>query len=58
MDFGIGVQNIKKAVEELKRLGIEMHSDIQTLDVGTSEFKYLYFKDPDDQYVSIVETSY
>jgi hypothetical protein len=58
MDFGIGVQNIKKAVEELKRLGIEMHSDIQVLDVGNSEFKYLYFKDPDDQYVSIVETSY
>jgi hypothetical protein len=45
-------------VEELKRLGIEMHSDIQVLDVGNSEFKYLYFKDPDDQYVSIVETSY
>jgi hypothetical protein len=58
MDFGIGVQNIKKAVEELRRLGIEMHSDIQVLDVGNSEFKYLYFKDPDDQYVSIVETSY
>jgi len=58
MDFGIGVQNIKKAVEELKRLGIEMHSDIQVLDVGNAEFKYFYFKDPDDQYVSIVETSY
>jgi hypothetical protein len=58
MDFGIGVQNIKKAVAELQRLGIEMHSDIQTLDVGVSEFKYVYFKDPDDQYVSIVESSY
>jgi catechol 2,3-dioxygenase-like lactoylglutathione lyase family enzyme len=58
MDFGIGVQNIKKAVSEFQKLGIEMHSEIQVLDVGNSEFKYVYFKDPDDQYVSIVETSY
>ena len=58
MDFGIGVQNINKAVTELQKLGIEMHSEVQTLDVGVSEFKYVYFKDPDDQYVSIVETSY
>lgn len=58
MDFGIGVQNINKAVAELKRLGIETHSDIQVLDVGVSEFKYVYFKDPDDQYVCIVENSY
>ena len=58
MDFGIGVQNIKKGVAELQRLGIEMHSDIQTLDVGNSEYKYVYFKDPDDQYVCLVESSY
>jgi hypothetical protein len=58
MDFGIGVQNIKKAVETLKQLGIETHSEIQTLDVGKSEFKYVYFKDPDDQYVSLVESTY
>ena len=58
MDFGIGVPSIKKGVEFLKKIGVEMHSDIQTLDVGESEFKYIYFKDPDDQYVSLVETSY
>jgi catechol 2,3-dioxygenase-like lactoylglutathione lyase family enzyme len=58
MDFGIGVPNIRKGVEFLKSMGIEMYSDIQTLDVGASEFKYLYFKDPDDQYVSLVESSY
>jgi catechol 2,3-dioxygenase-like lactoylglutathione lyase family enzyme len=58
MDFGIGVPNIKKGVQFLKKIGVEMHSDIQTLDVGDSEFKYVYFKDPDDQYVSLVETSY
>jgi hypothetical protein len=58
MDFGIGVQNIKKAVETLKSLGIETHSDIQVLDVGNTEFKYVYFKDPDDQYVSLVESNY
>ena len=58
MDFGIGVQNIKKAVETLKLLGIETHSEIQTLDVGKSEFKFVYFKDPDDQYVSLVESTY
>lgn len=58
MDFGVGVQNIKKAVMELSRLGIEMHSDIQVLDVGVSEFKYVYFKDPDNQYVCLTENSY
>jgi hypothetical protein len=58
MDFGIGVQNIKKAVATLKELGIETHSDIQVLDVGNTEFKYVYFKDPDDQYVSLVESNY
>lgn len=58
MDFGIGVQNIKKAVATLKSLGIETHSDIQVLDVGNTEFKYVYFKDPDDQYVSLVESNY
>ena len=58
MDFGIGVQNIEKAVKFLKLKGIATHSDIQVLDVGVSEFKYVYFKDPDDQYVSLVETSY
>jgi len=58
MDFGVGVQNIKKAVMELNRLGIEMHSDIQVLDVGVSEFKYVYFKDPDNQYVCLTENSY
>lgn len=58
MDFGIGVPNIKRACEKLKTLGIEMHSEPQSIDVGTAEFKYVYFKDPDDQYVSLVETSY
>lgn len=43
---------------ELSRLGIEMHSDIQVLDVGVSEFKYVYFKDPDNQYVCLTENSY
>jgi len=45
-------------VDLLKQLGIETHSEIQTLDVGKSEFKYVYFKDPDDQYVSLVESTY
>lgn len=58
MDFGIGVPNLKRACEKLKALGIEMHSEPQSIDVGTAEFKYVYFKDPDDQYVSLVETSY
>ena len=58
MDFGIGVPNLKRACEKLKALGIEMHSEPQSIDVGRAEFKYVYFKDPDDQYVSLVETSY
>jgi catechol 2,3-dioxygenase-like lactoylglutathione lyase family enzyme len=58
MEFGVGVTNINRAVLELKRLGIEMHTDPQTLDVGSGEFKYVYFKDPDDQYVYLVESAY
>lgn len=58
MEFGIGVTNLQRACDKLKSLGIEMHSDPQSLDVGTGLYKYVYFKDPDDQYVSLVETSY
>jgi len=58
MEFGIGVTNLRRACDKLKSLGIEMHSDPQSLDVGTGSYKYVYFKDPDNQYVSLVETSY
>ena len=58
MDFGIGVTNIKQAISTFRTLGIEQHSDIQTIDVGTGEWKYVYFKDPDDQYVCITEPTY
>jgi catechol 2,3-dioxygenase-like lactoylglutathione lyase family enzyme len=58
MDFGIGVTNLAKACDELARLGIEMHTEPQCLDVGTGELKYVYFRDPDDQYVCLVEAAY
>lgn len=58
MDFGIGVTNMRRAVERLGELGIATHSDPQTIDVGTGELTYVYFRDPDDQYVCLVEAAY
>ena len=45
-------------IEGCEHLMQSTEVQIQVLDVGNTEFKYVYFKDPDDQYVSIVETSY
>ena len=36
----------------------ELRTEPQCLDVGTGELKYVYFRDPDDQYVCLVEAAY
>ena len=55
MEFAIGVRDIDAAVAYLQEQGIEIYSDPQVIDVGTSEFKYVYFKDPDGQFVCLTE---
>lgn len=55
MEFSVGVKDINLAVEHLMSHGIETHSEPQVIDVGPCEFKYVYFKDPDEQFVCLTE---
>jgi catechol 2,3-dioxygenase-like lactoylglutathione lyase family enzyme len=56
-EFAIGVGNLERGLARLGELGVT-HDDAVTLDVGTGEWRYAYFRDPDDLYVSLVETRY
>jgi catechol 2,3-dioxygenase-like lactoylglutathione lyase family enzyme len=58
MEFAIGVTNLDQAYEQLSASGLEFRGDIQTVDVGTGEWRYAYFTDPDGLYVSLVEPRY
>lgn len=58
MDFGIGVTSLEWAKHEFARLGIEPYSDIQALETDSGVFRYLYFRDPDEQYVCVTEPVY
>jgi catechol 2,3-dioxygenase-like lactoylglutathione lyase family enzyme len=57
-EFAIGVGNLERGVERLRELGVELKGEPVTLDVGTGEWRYAYFRDPDDLYVSLVEPRY
>lgn len=58
MEFAIGVTNLEKACSELRGVGVRLLSDIHRVDVGTGEWGYAYFEDPDGLYVSLVEPRY
>jgi hypothetical protein len=58
MDFGIRVANIDAAVARLASDGIELHSRPQSLDVGSGEWRYVYFAEPDGNFVQLVEPRY
>jgi catechol 2,3-dioxygenase-like lactoylglutathione lyase family enzyme len=58
MEFAVGVANIDRACSELGQAGITFYSEPQTLDVGTGEWRYAYFQDPDGLAVSLVEARY
>jgi catechol 2,3-dioxygenase-like lactoylglutathione lyase family enzyme len=58
MEFAIGVTNLDQACGQLRSSGLEFRSDPQTVDVGTGEWRYAYFTDPDGLYVSLVEPRY
>jgi catechol 2,3-dioxygenase-like lactoylglutathione lyase family enzyme len=57
-EFAVGVGNLEQGVARLADLAVELRGAPQTLDVGTGEWRYAYFRDPDDLYVSIVEARY
>lgn len=58
MDFGIRVANIDAAVAELHSSNVVVHSEQQSLDVGSGEWRYVYFAEPDGNYVALVEPRY
>ena len=57
-EFALGVGNLEQGVARLRDLGVELRGAPQTLDVGTGEWRYAYFRDPDDLHVSLVEARY
>jgi len=58
MEFAIGVTNMEKAYEELTREGIHFVGTPQSLEGRQGELKYVYLVEPDNLYVSLVETRY
>lgn len=57
-EFSIGVGNLERATARLVELGVELVGPPATVDVGVGEWRYVYFRDPDDLYVSLVEARY
>jgi catechol 2,3-dioxygenase-like lactoylglutathione lyase family enzyme len=57
-EFAIAVGSLEAGVAELRRAGVELHGEPVTIDVGTGEWRYAYFRDPDDLFVSLVEPRY
>jgi catechol 2,3-dioxygenase-like lactoylglutathione lyase family enzyme len=58
MEFAVGVVNLERACEQLEADGVAFQGAIQTVDVGTGEWRYRYLVDPDGLYVSLVEARF
>ena len=58
MEFAIGVRNLEVAAGQLRERGIELLCEPQTIDVGSGEWRYAYFVDPDELYVCLTESRY
>jgi catechol 2,3-dioxygenase-like lactoylglutathione lyase family enzyme len=55
MEFAVGVSNLELACEQLAADGVRFLGDIQTVGVGSGEWRYRYLDEPDGLYVSLVE---
>jgi hypothetical protein len=58
MDFGIRVANIDAAAAQLAGDDVKVYGAPQSLDVGSGEWRYVYFAEPDGNYVQLVEARY
>ena len=58
MELAIGVSNLEQGIAALRRQGVELLGEPQALDVGSGEWRYAYFAEPDGNYVSLVEARY
>lgn len=55
MDFSIQVTNLEEAMEDMKQRGIEFGGEPVTITGGSGKWRYVYFTEPDSNYVSLVE---
>jgi hypothetical protein len=58
MDFGVRVGNLDAAAAALSARGVQLHGPLQSLDVGTGDWRYVYLQEPDGNYVQLVEARY
>jgi len=55
-EFSVGTRCIEAAAEHLKRNGIQIIDDVAEIELeGGASWRYAYFRDPDDLYVSLTE---
>jgi catechol 2,3-dioxygenase-like lactoylglutathione lyase family enzyme len=55
-EFAIGSRNLEVAVEHLRSVGAELLCEPQTVEVGAGGvWRYAYFTDPDNLFVSVAE---
>jgi predicted enzyme related to lactoylglutathione lyase len=58
MDFSIRVGNIDRGAARLREWGVALHGAPVSVDVGSGEWRYVYFVEPDGNYVALVEARY
>jgi catechol 2,3-dioxygenase-like lactoylglutathione lyase family enzyme len=58
MDFGVRVGNLDAAAAALNARGVHLHGRLQSVDVGTGDWRYVYLQEPDGNYVQLVEARY
>jgi catechol 2,3-dioxygenase-like lactoylglutathione lyase family enzyme len=56
-EFAVGVSSLERGLAALADLGVPS-SEPAAIDVGAGEWRYAYFRDPDDLFVSLVEPRY
>lgn len=55
-EFALGARNLDLAVEYLGSIGVDLVGDVTEIDLtGGRSWRYAYFRDPDDLYVSVTE---
>jgi len=57
-EFAIGVGSLERGIARLRELDVEVKGRPASLGVAMGEWRYAYFRDPDDLYVSLVEARY
>ncbi len=55
-EFALGARNLDLAIAYLTSIGVELTGEPTTIEMdGGRTWRYAYFRDPDDLYVSVTE---